>query len=115
MAREARRSLSATRVVGLKMRRCDDEFIDVCRRERALKQSPRGTRGEALGIFPYRGGRTRREFRLALSRRSFVFAQDYRRLDVIESYYSFLKRILQIRALLVVVQLRVHAVNLFSF
>lgn len=68
MAREARRSLSATRVVGLKMRRCDDEFIDVCRRERALKQSPRGTRGEALGIFPYRGGRTRREFRLALSR-----------------------------------------------
>lgn len=38
--REACPSLSATRVVGLKMRRCDDDVIDVCRRASALKQLP---------------------------------------------------------------------------
>lgn len=76
VAREARRSLSATRVVGLKMRTCDDEFIDVCRRERALKQPPSWNgEGSSRNISIPRG----REFRLARARDDdlFVIVQDY--------------------------------------
>lgn len=52
-------------------------------------------------------------FRLAFPRqRSLAIVQDYHRVDVIQLYYSFLKRILQIRVPLIVIRSCVYVVNL---